>query len=88
MMPNAFSPNGDGHNDIFRVAGLTYQQVLYFRVYNRWGQEVYAGFNNEAGWDGTYKGQACDAGTYYYQVALAYPDGQTKVLKGDLLLLR
>ncbi len=87
-MPNAFSPNGDGNNDVFRVAGLTYQQVVYFRVFNRLGQELYAGFNNQAGWDGTFKGMVCDAGTYYYQVELRYPDGRRKVIKGDVALLR
>ncbi len=88
LLPNAFSPNGDGLNDVFRMEGITYQQVVYLRVYNRFGQEVYAGYNHHAGWDGTFKGRYCDAGTYYYQVELAYPDGRRKTMKGDVVLLR
>ncbi len=88
LVPNAFSPNGDGLNDVFRVAGLSYQKVTFFQVYNRYGQALYQSDNENPAWDGTFKGQPCDAGTYYYHIGLSYPDGSVKVLKGDLLLLR
>jgi gliding motility-associated-like protein len=87
-VPNAFSPNGDGVNDLFRVAGLTYQQLLQFRVYNRFGQLLYSGTDPGGGWDGTYKGQPCELGTYYYFVELQYPDGKRRQSKGDVVLLR
>jgi gliding motility-associated-like protein len=88
MMPNAFSPNGDGLNDVFKVEGLTYQQLNFFKVFNRFGQLVFYTTDISKGWEGTYKEQLCDAGTYYYQVELVYPDGKLKRVKGDVLLIR
>jgi len=87
-IPNAFSPNGDGLNDVFRPAGITYQKLSVFKVFNRYGNEVYSGTDPAQGWDGTYKGKPCEAGTYYYLIALVYPDGRTQSYKGDLTLIR
>src|SRR5690606_1403101 len=53
FLPDAFTPNGDGRNDIFRIGGITYERVLEFRVYNRWGETVYASPDAAGGWDGT-----------------------------------
>ncbi len=88
LIPNAFSPDGDGLNDVFRVEGITFQQILYFRIYNRYGETIYSGAGNHSGWDGTFKGRGCDIGTYYYMVELQYPNGHRKVYKGDVLLIR
>jgi gliding motility-associated-like protein len=87
-IPNAFSPNGDGLNDVFRPVGITYQKLSVFKVFNRYGNEVYSGTDPAQGWDGTYKGKPCEAGTYYYLIALVYPDGRTQSYKGDLTLIR
>jgi gliding motility-associated-like protein len=87
-IPNAFSPNGDGLNDVFRPAGITYQKLSVFKVFNRYGNEVYSGTDPAQGWDGTYKGKPCEPGTYYYLIALVYPDGRTQSYKGDLTLIR
>jgi gliding motility-associated-like protein len=87
-MPNAFSPNGDGINDEFRISGITYQRLGVFTVFNRYGQEVFRTTDPLVGWDGRYKGKACDAGTYYYFVSIIYPGGLTRQYKGDVLLLR
>lgn len=87
LIPNAFSPNGDGLNDRFRVEGITYQRGM-ITIYNRYGQEVYRSDDPRQGWDGTCSGVACDGGTYYYLVELHYPDGKSKVYKGDVALLR
>lgn len=88
LIPNAFSPNGDGLNDVFRIAGITYQKLGVFKVFNRYGEVVFSTMNPMAGWDGRYKGKPCDVGTYYYYVELIYPDGKMKRLKGDVLLMR
>ncbi len=86
-VPTAFSPNGDGYNDIFKIQNYKFERVQEFRVFNRFGEEVFNGKNNE-GWDGTYRGTKVDMDTYMYSIRLAYPDGTTKVLKGDVILLR
>ena len=88
FVPNAFSPNGDGLNDMFRISGITYQKVAAFRIFNRFGQEIFSTTDGQQGWDGTQNGKPCDIGTYYYFIQLDYPDGKRKVYKGDVLLLR
>ena len=87
MVPTAFSPNGDGRNDVFRVANLTFQKIVEFRVYNRWGQELFNSINN-SGWDGTWKGVPQDMGTYSYFVKVGFPDGIIETYKGEITLIR
>lgn len=86
-VPSAFSPNGDGKNDVFRVANLSFQNIQEFRVLNRWGQEVFAASDNR-GWNGTFKGKPQDPATYFYLIRVAFPDGSTKLFKGDVILVR
>jgi len=88
LIPNAFSPNGDGLNDVFRIEGITYQKVVVFQVFNRYGQLIFSTTNPDTGWDGKFKGKDCDAGVYYYLVRLVYPDGRERILKGDVQLIR
>jgi gliding motility-associated-like protein len=89
MVPSAFSPNGDGKNDVFRVANLTFQTVEEFRVFNRWGEEIYnAGKGGKAEWDGTWKGEPQEVGTYYYRVRVSYPDGHQQTFQGDVTLVQ
>ena len=65
--PNAFSPDGDGINDLFKVSG---QGMLDFQIeiYNRWGQMVYKSIDLSNGWDGTFKGKNLPTGTYVYKI--------------------
>ncbi|WP_460432176.1 gliding motility-associated C-terminal domain-containing protein [Arachidicoccus ginsenosidivorans] len=70
-MPSAFSPNGDGLNDVFRIEGITYQVIKKFVIYNKFGQIVFSTYNNNNGWDGTQNGKPCDMGTYYYLIKVA-----------------
>ena len=86
-VPNAFTPNGDGNNDLFRVTNLTFQNVQEFKVMNRWGQEIFSAPDNR-GWNGTYKGKPQDPATFYYLIKVAYPDGSTRMFKGDVILIR
>ncbi len=86
-VPTGFTPNSDGRNDLFRITNLTFQRVVEFRVYNRWGQEVFSS-NDNKGWDGKYKGQQQDAGVFKYLIRVAYPDGHTENYKGDVTLIR
>ena len=88
IIPTAFSPNGDGKNDIFRVSNMSFQRYIEFRVFNRWGQEVYNGTDGRKGWDGTWKGVPQEIGNYQYVIRVAYPDGYVETYKGDVTLVR
>jgi gliding motility-associated-like protein len=64
-VPTAFTPDGDGLNDILYVRGGPFRN-MEFRIYNEWGNEVFATQDPQAGWDGTYKGKKQPAGTYVW----------------------
>ena len=88
IMPNAFSPNNDLINDIYKVK--EYQNIVEFRatIFNRWGQKLYEWTNIEGGWDGKYRGQDVKQGTYFVQVKARGADGQTYNIRKDVNLLR
>ncbi len=88
FVPSAFTPDGDGKNDVFRIMKLRFQKLVDFRVYNRWGETVFQTITPDAGWDGTYKGQKQDMGTYVYEIIVALPSGENKVYKGNVTLIR
>ncbi len=88
FIPTSFTPNGDGTNDYFRPVNLRQKKLVDFRVFNRWGREVFQASGNTQGWDGSYLGQPQDMGVYYYNVILAEPDGKQQVLTGDVTLIR
>jgi gliding motility-associated-like protein len=91
FVPSSFTPNGDGRNDFFRVAqsGIL-TDIRDFRVYDRWGKEVWAGTGAEAvtGWDGSYNGTPAAVGVYYYYVEIETVPGTVVVKQGDVTLLR
>lgn len=86
-VPKAFSPNGDGMNDILYVHGVGVSTIL-FRVYNRWGQVIFDTDNMLKGWDGTFKNNAQPGDAYAYIVEATYLDGTTETKQGNVLLLR
>jgi len=87
--PTAFTPDGDGLNDYFRPRLSGTHTLIEFRVYNRWGEQVYAATGNDRGWDGTYKGAPVDAGVYYYTFIVASrKKAENLVYKGDVTLVR
>ncbi len=88
FVPSAFSPNGDGRNDVFRITNLSFQRIMEFRVFNRWGQEVYSTNDSRAGWDGTWGGVPQDMGVYTYLIRVAYPDGFVETYRGETSLIR
>ena len=89
-MPTAFTPNGDGLNDIFRLCNnMQYEKLVDFRVFNRWGQLIFENTNDtKKGWDGTFNGVPQDMGVYNYMIIIARPDGSNKVFKGEVTLIR
>lgn len=89
LVPNAFSPNGDGINDVFKAVSLGHPQNYRIEIYNRWGQLVFVAYDINKAWDGTYSNQQkADAGTYFYQISGTCFDGTPLQLKGDLTLIR
>lgn len=87
-LPNAFTPNGDGLNDVFNLQNIKYEKLVAFKIFNRYGQEVFQTTDAKKGWDGTIKGKPAPAGVYYYHVKLAFPFGEIKEIKGDVTLIR
>jgi gliding motility-associated-like protein len=87
-VPNAFSPNGDGINDVFRVNNVGYQGVEEYKIFNRYGQLVYETLDGTKGWDGTINNQPADAGSYHYLIRLGQRDGSPMIFKGDVILIR
>ena len=88
FVPSAFSPNGDGKNDMFKITNLTFQKVMEFRVFNRWGQEIFSTSDNGRGWDGTWKGVDQNIGTYSYLIRVGSPDGSVETYRGEVTLIR
>lgn len=88
IVPNAFSPNNDGRNDVFRIPNLKYQRLLEFRIYNRWGEQIFDTTDPNRGWDGTYRGVPQEAGVYQYLIRIGTPDGKNRMYKGDVTLVR
>lgn len=94
MMPDAFTPNGDGRNDVFRIVSEGFQRVHTFAVFNRWGQRIFETSAQNVGWDGTYKGVKQDPGTYTYYIKYKCTDqsqGKDQEYferKGNFILLR
>ncbi len=89
LIPNAFSPNGDGVNDLFRLTGLNISQIELY-VYNRWGNEVYANTFTDltTGWNGEYKGKTQELGVYVYYATVTFTDGTQETFKGNVTLMR
>lgn len=85
--PNAFTPNSDGRNDVFRPIFAGYRRFHTFRVSNRWGQTVFESANTNPSWDGTYNGVPQDMGTYFYFIKYDC-GGKTLEAKGDITLIR
>jgi len=83
FFPNAFTPNGDGLNDKFRLVGLYRNILLKFYIYDRWGKMVYTADHIDDGWDGTSGGQACPAGVYSWVAFIDFL-GQDIVTSGSL----
>jgi gliding motility-associated-like protein len=87
FVPNAFSPNDDGANDILYVRGQCLE-TLTFMVFNRWGEKVFETNNQSQGWDGRYKGDMMNSGVFVYRVEGKTYDGKAYTMKGNVTLVR
>jgi large repetitive protein len=87
FVPNVFSPNGDGKNDIL-FAYSNYIEKLEMRIFNQWGQQVELITDLHKGWDGRYKGTPQPVGVYMYAVKATMTDGRIVQQKGSITLIR
>jgi len=91
FVPNAFTPNGDGKNDVFEMRTTGRIRLNKMIIYNRYGQIVWGTFNQGEGWDGTQYGKPVDAGTYFYYIKYtcdSFNGPKETELSGDLTLIR
>ncbi len=87
-VPTAFTPNGDGNNDVLRPVMYGIKQLHYFRVYNRWGQLFYQTQNIREGWDGIFKSAKQEMQTLVWMVEALGVDGNIHRKKGSSILIR
>ena len=87
-VPDAFTPNGDGINDIFRPVSVGIKEFIYFKVYNRRGQLVFSTNKGKDGWDGTFKGYPQDADVYVWMAEAIDYLGKPIFKKGSVALIR
>ncbi|WP_143097909.1 gliding motility-associated C-terminal domain-containing protein [Chitinophaga sp. CF118] len=89
QFPNAFTPNGDGHNDTFKpiVQGPMYDYDL--RIYNRWGEMIFISKDSKTGWNGKYQGRLVENGTYVWMLSYKkLMGGSVNVVKGEITVIR
>jgi gliding motility-associated-like protein len=87
FLPSAFSPNGDGTNDVLYLLGK-YVEEMHLVIYNRWGQKVFESFKQTEGWDGTFKGELLSPDVYGFYLTVKCIDGEEYFKKGNISLLR
>jgi len=91
--PNIISPDGDGFNDLFNIGASETVKTSQLFIYDRWGNEMYTGDviedrNIGTGWDGTFKNEYVESGTYAYLVQVEFINGARKVYSGEVQVLR
>ena len=87
-IPNAFTPNNDGVDDVFYLRSKGLRQLNYFRVFDRWGQLLFETNNEDVGWDGTFKGVKLPPAVYVYELNAVCSTGATVEKKGNVTLIR
>ncbi|GAB4277735.1 MAG: hypothetical protein Kow0068_00960 [Marinilabiliales bacterium] len=87
-VPTAFTPNGDGVNDVVYVKGWGIKELIEFKIFNRWGQQVFYTDDLKQGWDGTYKGKKQNMDTYAYYVKVRLWNNHEMEKQGTINLLR
>lgn len=88
IVPNAFSPNGDGNNDLLRLLSSGFKRINFYRIYNRWGQKVFETNDYYIGWDGTLNGVAQPISTFFWVVSATDLNDNEQVFRGDVTLIR
>lgn len=86
-IPNTFTPNGDGLNDLFKLTG-TFISDFQISIFSKWGEKVFSSEDVEHSWDGTYRDADCQIGNYYYVIFVKAANGRSKKIDGNFVLLR
>ena len=86
FIPNSFTPNNDGKNDVFRVYGNAIAAVT-MKIFNQWGELIYEGNDTQGGWDGMHKGKVQPMGVYIYAIKIKLTNGAEMIRKGAVNLL-
>lgn len=87
-IPNAFSPNDDGENEILCLMGNNCIKQLLFIIYDRWGEKVFETSDPKICWDGTYKGKPLNTAVFTYYLKAIFTDGEQINKKGNISLIR
>ena len=87
FIPNAFTPNGDGENDIIKVEGRLIDE-MYLAIYDRWGELVFETTDPSQGWDGNFNGELSEPDVYGFYLRLRCFNGEEYFKKGNITLLR
>ena len=88
-MPNAFTPNGDGLNDILYVRGSGLIDIITFKVFSRSGEMVFSSGDKTAGWDGTFNGRELNTRVFVYYVEATCPvTGNVTRKQGNVMLIK
>ena len=87
-VPSAFTPNGDGRNDMLHPLGRSIERLDYFRIYNRYGELIFETNNLSKGWDGTYKGKDQNTGNYIWVLKALDRKKIIRTMKGNVILIR
>lgn len=88
LIPSAFTPNGDGLNDVFKSTSYCNFSGFSLQIFNRWGEKVFESHNSNTGWDGTYLGSKMLSGVYVYFISYSTASHVSKTAKGTVALIR
>jgi gliding motility-associated-like protein len=86
-IPNSFTPNDDGNNDVFQIYGTGFSKVE-ISIFDRWGEKLFTTTDAQKGWDGGYKGQTVKEDSYVYQVKFTTLDGKSHTKTGHVTVLK
>ena len=86
-IPNAFTPNADGNNEVFAANGVGIEEYEMW-IFDRWGENIFYSSKMDYGWDGTYKGKQVESGTYVYRFVVMDVNKETHQYTGEVYLVR
>lgn len=88
VLPNAFTPNGDGTNDVFKIIQDGISSINYFQIFNRTGKLVFQTKNLSEGWDGRVNGIVLDSDVYYWNVEFVTWNNKVRKVSGSVILIK
>ncbi|MCX7954825.1 MAG: gliding motility-associated C-terminal domain-containing protein, partial [Bacteroidales bacterium] len=86
-IPNAFSPNGDGKHDTWKIYGRCIKEIEV-KIFTRWGEKVFESYDVNEGWNGTFRGKPCNSDVFVYTLTVTLMTGEKKSYKGNITILK